>query len=195
MGMDPWAAEEFGGAKRGDGRLTKRLIKVATDFANRPTASIPGACSGWVETQAAYRFFDQASEKKQGLGWEDILTPHLECTLARMREQRVVLCLQDTPELDFNGQQRIEGLGPLSDEARRGLTRHPTDTVTRDRERPGILDAWIRARAFKEADGNRPGIIESTRWIKATNGWPKRLPECPTPVSSIWATGRAICSC
>ncbi len=69
---------------------------MATDFADRPTASIPGACSGWVETQAAYRFFDQGSEKKQGLGWEDILTPHLECTLACMREQRVVLCLQDT---------------------------------------------------------------------------------------------------
>ena len=97
--MDPWAAEEFGGAKRRDGRLTKRLIKVATDFANRPTASITGACSGWVETQAAYRFFAHASEKKQGLGWEDRLTPHLECTLAGMREQRVVLCLRDTLDL------------------------------------------------------------------------------------------------
>jgi hypothetical protein len=118
MGMDQWSAEEFGGAKLGDGRLTKRLIHVASAFAAKPTASIPGACSGWVETQAAYRFFDQASEKKQGLGWEDILTPHLECTVARMRQHRVVLCLQDTTELDFNG-QRIEGLGPLSYEALR----------------------------------------------------------------------------
>jgi hypothetical protein len=66
MGMDDWAAKEFGGAKLGDGRLTNRLIKIASAFAERPTASIPGACSGWVETQAAYRFFDQASEKKQG---------------------------------------------------------------------------------------------------------------------------------
>jgi hypothetical protein len=120
---------------------------------------------GWVETQAAYRFFDQASEKKQGLGWEDILTPHLECTVARMRQHRVVLCLQDTTELDFNG-QRIEGLGPLSYEAQRGLYLHPTYAVTPDREPLGILDAWIWAREFKDADGNRPGIIESTRWIE-----------------------------
>ena len=165
MGMEQWAAEEFGGAKLGDARLTKRLIKVATDLAARPTASIPGACSGWVETQAAYRFFDQASEKKQGLGWEDILTPHMECTLARMCPQRVVLCLQDTTELDFNG-QRIEGLGPLSYEAQRGLYLHPTYAVTPDREPLGILDAWIWAREFKEADGSRPGLLESIRWIE-----------------------------
>ncbi len=163
--MDQWAAKEFGGAKLGDGRLTERLIKMATDFSARPTASIPGACSGWVETQAAYRFFDQASEKKQGLGWEDILTPHMECTIARMRQQLVVLCLQDTTELDFNG-QRIEGLGPLSYEAQRGLYLHPTYAVTPDREPLGIIDAWIWAREFKDADGSRPGILESTRWIE-----------------------------
>ena len=46
MGMEQWATKEFGGAKLGDARLTKRLIKMATDFADRPTASIPGACSG-----------------------------------------------------------------------------------------------------------------------------------------------------
>jgi hypothetical protein len=165
MSMDDWAAKEFGGAKLGDGRLTKRLIKVASAFAERPTASIPGACSGWVETQAAYRFFDQASEKKQGLGWEDILTPHLECTIARMRQHRVVLCLQDTTELDFNG-QRIEGLGPLSFEAQRGMFCIPPMPSLSEREPLGMMDAWMWAREFKEADGSRPGILESIRWIE-----------------------------
>ncbi len=72
MCMDKWAAEEFGGAELGDGRLTNRLIKIASDFADKPTASIPGACSGWAETQAVYRFFDQASEKKVS-----VQRPHL----------------------------------------------------------------------------------------------------------------------
>ena len=51
--MDRWAAEEFGTAELGDARLTKRLVKVATDLAEKPTASLPGACSSWGETLAA----------------------------------------------------------------------------------------------------------------------------------------------
>jgi hypothetical protein len=104
MSMDQWAAAEFGGAELGDGRLTHRLIKIASDFADKPTASIPSACSGWAEAQAVYRFFDQSSEKKQALGWEAVLSPHMVCAKARMRQHPVVLCLQDTTELDFNGQ-------------------------------------------------------------------------------------------
>jgi hypothetical protein len=46
-------------------------------------------------------------------------------TAQRMAAQSVVLCLQDTTELDFNGQQ-AQGLGPLSYEAQRGMYVHPT---------------------------------------------------------------------
>jgi len=82
-----------------------------------------------------------------------------------MRQHRVVLCLQDTTELDFNG-QRIEGLGPLSFEAQRGMFLHPTYAITVDREPLGMMDCWMWAREFKEADGSRPGILESIRWIE-----------------------------
>ena len=163
--MCAWAAEEFGGAKLGDGRLNKRLIKLAERFAERPTASIPGACQDGAETQAAYRFFGQAREAKQGLGWEAVLTPHIAATEARMRQHPVVLCLQDTTELDFNG-QRIAGLGPLSYEAQRGLYLHPTYVVTPEREPLGVIDAWMWAREPKAADGVRPGERESLRWIE-----------------------------
>ena len=73
-----------------------------------------------AETKAAYRFFDQANEDQRDLGWEAILQPHLASTAVRMRAHSVVLCLQDTTELDFNGQD-IGGLGPLSYEAQRGM--------------------------------------------------------------------------
>ena len=81
--MTTWAMEEFAGAKLGDSRLNARLIKLATRFADKPTASIPGACSDWAETQAVYRFFDQASDDKRSLGWQDILDPHIAQTEAR----------------------------------------------------------------------------------------------------------------
>lgn len=163
--MTTWAMEEFAGAKLGDQRLTQRLIKLATRFADKPTASIPGACSDWAETQAVYRFLNQASDDKNGLGWEDILTPHIAQTEARMRQHPVVLCLQDTTELDFNG-QGIDGLGPLSYEAQRGMYLHPTYVVTPEREPLGITDAWMWARQPKAANGTRPGIRESLRWTE-----------------------------
>ena len=163
--MEAWAMEEFSGAALGDGRLNQRLIKLATRFADKPTASIPGACADWGETQAAYRFFDQSNDDKRALNWEDILAPHMARTELRMRQHPVVLCLQDTTELDFNGQQTT-GLGPLSYEAQRGMYLHPTYVVTPDREPLGVIDAWMWAREAKGADGVRPGVRESLRWIE-----------------------------
>jgi hypothetical protein len=82
-----------------------------------------------------------------------------------MRQHPVVLCLQDTTELDFNGQD-IAGLGPLSYEAQRGMYVHPTYVVTPEREPLGITDAWMWAREFKGPDGKRAGVRESLRWIE-----------------------------
>jgi hypothetical protein len=93
----------------------------------------------------------------------DILSPHRQCTQTRMAEHPVVLCLQDTTELDFNG-QGIAGLGPLSYEAQRGMYLHPTYAVSPAREPLGVLDAWMWAREPKGPDGTRPGIRESVRW-------------------------------
>lgn len=153
-----WADEEFRGIALGDARRNSRAARVLERFAERPTASIPGACRGWTETQAAYRFLSS-----EDYDWLDILAPHRECTQTRMAEHAVVLCLQDTTELDFNGQS-IAGLGPLSYEAQRGMYLHPTYAVSVQREPLGVLDAWMWAREPKAADGTRPGVRESVRW-------------------------------
>lgn len=62
-----------------------------------------------------------------------------------MSRQQIVLCLQDTTELDFNG-QLARGLGPLTFEARRGMYLHPTYAITPERGPLGILDCWMWAR-------------------------------------------------
>lgn len=155
-----WAHQELEGIDLGDRRLNKRAVELVETLAAKPTASIPGACGGWAETLAAYRFL--ANEE---VTWEGILAPHWECSRARMAGHKVVLCLQDTTEVDFNGQQ-INGLGPLSYEAQRGMYVHPTYAVSVDREPLGILDAWMWAREPKDANGERPGVKESTRWIE-----------------------------
>lgn len=129
-------------------------------FSANPTASIPDACDSWSETCAAYRFLGNGDVE-----WEAILAPHWARTAQRMRAQPVVLCIQDTTELDFNGQE-IDGLGPLNYEARRGMYLHPTYAVTTDREPLGVLDAWMWAREKRGTDGSRPGLIESKRWVE-----------------------------
>ena len=43
-----WAAEEFATVDLGDKRLNKRLVKVAQQWADKPSQSIPIAAGGWV---------------------------------------------------------------------------------------------------------------------------------------------------
>lgn len=129
-------------------------------LAAKPTAGVPQACRSWGETIAAYRFFDNDEVE-----WEAILEPHWRQTERRMAAHPVVLCLQDTTELDFNA-RRVTGLGPLSYEAQRGMYLHPTYAVTPGRVPLGVLDAWMWAREPKDAQGKRGGMKESRRWIE-----------------------------
>jgi hypothetical protein len=159
-GSKRWTEQEFAGLDLGDGRLNKRAKLLMERFSAKPTASIPVACHSWGETCAAYRFLGNPE-----VDWRGIMAPHWEQTQQRMSAHPVVLCLQDTTELDFNGQE-AEGLGPLNYEARRGMYVHPTYAVTPQREPLGVLDAWMWAREDRDASGVRHGQKESTRWIE-----------------------------
>jgi hypothetical protein len=168
-----WADHEFAALDLGDVRLNHRARKLMETFAARPSASIPEACDSWTETIAAYRFLGN-----EDVSWEGILAPHWARTQERMGANPVVLCIQDTTELDFNGQE-ITGLGPLNYEARRGMYLHPTYAVTPQREPLGVLDAWMWAREPKGADGVRPGQKESRRWTEGYERVAELAPQMP----------------
>ena len=153
-----WIEEEFAGIDLGDARLNKRARVLVEAFAAKPTANIPMACDGWTDMIGAYRFLDN-----DAVTWQGIMAPHWERTEQRMAPHPVVLCIQDSTELDFHG-QKITGLGPLNYESRRGMFVHPTYAVTPQREPLGVCDAWIWAREFRDADGVRGGQKESMRW-------------------------------
>lgn len=86
-----WAGHEFAHAKMKDTRLTKRLQRIAEDFADHPGASIPQACGSWGQAKAAYRFFDNDTVEP-----EHILASHTRATLERMRDLPLVLCARNT---------------------------------------------------------------------------------------------------
>jgi hypothetical protein len=96
-----------------------------------------------------------------------------------MHEQAVVLCIQDSTELNFNG-QAISGLGPLTYEAQRGMYLHTTYAGTLAREPLGVLDAWRWAREPKDANGERGGVKESIRWTEGYERVAELVADLPT---------------
>jgi len=135
-----WVDQEMDSIAMDDERLDKLTIQLLDSMFSQPTNSLPVACRGWPETQAAYRFFDNKKVTA-----EKILAPHREATCVRMGEHPIVLCVQDTSELDYSGQKQMKGLGPLTYEAQRGLLLHPTLAITPDRLALGVLEKrWTR---------------------------------------------------
>jgi hypothetical protein len=150
-----WAEEELSGISLGDARLDRRAGKLLASMSNRPQASIPQACGGAAEIKAAYRLIE-----REDVDWRDLMAPHWDKALQRMAGEAVVLCIQDTTELDFNGRQ-TQGLGRLSYDAQRGMYAHMTYAVTPHRVPLGVLDCWMWARRPR----GEAALLESTRWI------------------------------
>jgi hypothetical protein len=172
--MKNWAEEEFETLTLGDARLDRRMVILTEQLAQKPGSSIPQACGDWGQTQAAYRFL--ANENTSG---QAVLEAHASASVKRMSAHEVVLCLQDTTELDFEGKQ-AEGLGPLNYEAQRGMLVHPTYAVTPQREPLGLINAWNWAREFRpQAGGRRPGIDESVRWVESYAHLVELAPQVP----------------
>ena len=140
--LAPWVVEEMAATDLKDDRLNDRLREVLSQLAARPTASIPAACGGRAEMEAAYRLFD--NEK---VSFENILEPHQEKTRARMAATEVVILAQDTTEIDLTRpDQQVKGAGLLSDGNRRGALLHVLHAFTPDGTPLGTLRAvpWTR---------------------------------------------------
>lgn len=162
-----WVNDEMISMDLEDKRLEKRAIQLLERMIAQPSTSLPTACRGWTETQAAYRFFDNPKVTA-----EKVLAPHRAATRDRMAAQSTVLCVQDTSELDYSGQTQTHGLGPLTYVTRQGLLIHPTLAITPDRLCLGVLDTRIWARDIdtygkKKYRATKPiEEKESFRWIE-----------------------------
>jgi len=138
-----WAEEECGDADLGDQRLTKRLVHIVRDFCARPQASVAQACQSRAKTKAAYRFFDHPE-----IGMDKILQPHYEATLARARQEEMVLAVQDTTTLNYTAHPATENLGPIGYRLDKGIGLIVHDTMAFNREGTplGLVDVQCWAR-------------------------------------------------
>jgi len=178
--MQGWAAYEFAEADLGDARRTQRLVNLAETLGQRPTASLPEACGDAATLKAAYRFFDN-----DDIPADAILTSHVQATDTRLREQPLVLAVQDTVYLDWSHHPATDGLGPLAQDYRQGLISHNTVAITPDRVPLGILQqqVWARdAATFGHADDyqQRPtSEKESQKWLDSLDAVAATRERCP----------------
>jgi hypothetical protein len=144
-----------GGIDLGDKRINKRLIEFVDDSSRHIQSSIAQLGDSRHVSKAYYRLL--ANDKVDSYA---VLEEHLKQVQSRAAKHPVVLCLQDTTELNYSSKQSIEGLGRLCYDAQHGMYVHPTLMVTPEGLPLGITDLWSWSRKPKgEID-----IKESTRW-------------------------------
>ena len=86
-----WTVEEFSRVNLQDKRLNQRCQKIASDLEQQPSEPINQACEDWMDTKAAYRFFDNPKVTP-----DRIISAHSGRTVKRMKAHALVLAIQDT---------------------------------------------------------------------------------------------------
>jgi hypothetical protein len=176
-----WIIEETKSADFGDKRLNKRYGDLLNSFATSPNKSIPGSCKSWNETIAAYRFFNH-----KDITSSEILAPHRNATLERIRNEKIVLIPQDTTEIDFSGRKPIAGMGYLGHVNTHGFYLHPSLAVTPERLCLGVVDmqTWSREKLGTRGQRKSKPIEEKETycWLKGYEAANAIALSCPETV-------------
>ena len=165
--MLEWIDEEFGNCHLGDRRLVARLKKIVLRMWQGPSQSLSAACRGFAEVIACSRFFSNAA-----LTQSQLLAPHRQGSLERVKQHAQVLHIEDTTELDFTTKKKLQGTGRLSFSKQRGFLAHNELLVSPERLPLGVWETRIQARQDQQkAEGdkhqNKPiEQKESYRWLE-----------------------------
>ena len=175
-----WAKNEFGGAQIGDKRLVARLIQSAKDQGKKPGLAFSPAVGGdWKKTKAYYRMIDQPNNS--AVTMDNILQPHKRRTMQRMKQQDLVLCIQDGTDLNYSHIPTCEGLGVIGKNqtgaTSKGLHLHSTIAVTGDGLPLGLVRAECTAPELKEKT-NKTKSADLPIEQKKTFCWLQSVRDC-----------------
>lgn len=149
---ETWAENEFGGASLGDKRLSQRLVEIAKNKAKKPGGSYSDAVGGkWPKVKGYYRFIDKPDNSE--ITMKNILLPHRQRTIQRMKAEKTILCIQDGSDLNFSNLDQCDGLGVIgtnqTSTKSKGLHLHSTIAITTTGLPLGILRAECTAPELK----------------------------------------------
>jgi hypothetical protein len=169
-----WARWNFGGCELGDKRRTNRLVQVAGEFANNPSASLPSQIERWGDLKAAYRLFDCDE-----VSFEAVARPHWELT--RESAEGRTLVIGDTTEIDFGKWRQIEGVGPTGNGSGQGFLLHNALMVNADSQAIlGIAGQVIQYRK-KKTSTKRPNASQRLKQDRESQVWGKVIDSIGTP--------------
>ena len=189
-----WADHEFGGARLGDARLSARLVLSARQMAESPLRAMTGAANGTrAMVKGHYRLIDQPAESAVTV--ENILAPHRERTLRRMRSHDTVLCIQDGTRLNFTRRSQTEGLGVIGSNqtgaVARGLDLQTTLAVNPNGVALGVLRAAFDApEPPNPEEKGQPKPRESRKSFR----WVEGLRDCAEAAERLGEETRVVCT-
>lgn len=165
-----WIEAEFGGVKFGHQDAEQRLLRIVAAKAHNPSASYSECFAGnRHQLKAYYRFI--ASQRK-AICTQGILHGHRQQSIRRMKEQKWVLVVQDTTDLNFSERLHYNGLGDVGKNQTgaisRGLKMHSALALGEQGLPLGVLRTDIYASHFgADKAQNRPiEEKESYRWLR-----------------------------
>jgi len=155
---EKWEEKEFGNAPIGDKRLSNRLVEIAENKALLPGESYNNAAGGdWAKVKAYYRLIEKPDDS--AVTMTNILLPHREQTIRRMKAEKVVLCISDTSDLNYNNLDHCEGLGQIGSnqtgEVFKGLRLHSMIAVNANGIPLGVLRSECTAPQVKSKKEKR----------------------------------------
>lgn len=111
-----WAEATFGAVQLGDPRRNRRAVAIAHALATDTGASLSKQLHDGAALEATYRFLHSGHGS-----YEELLRPHVQATQHDCREQREVLLIQDTTEVDYQHHPKTSGLGPIGNGSHHGF--------------------------------------------------------------------------
>src|SRR5579871_3937042 len=101
-----------------DARLERRFDGIVAAMSKAPNESFPKVFTDDSELEAVYRFLNN-----ERVSHEELLSPHVAETVARVAQAGTVLAVHDSTALVFGGEHEREDVGSL-DGTRTGFLGH-----------------------------------------------------------------------
>jgi hypothetical protein len=167
-----WAEEQFGQARLGDLRRTRRLVVLGAELARQPAGTVTRACTSSATREGAFRWLESDAVRV-----EPVRDALVQATLAKCAEQALVYVSVDGTSLTLRDKTGDKGMGAVGawSIGSRGLHAMTAFAVTADGCPIGICGQrmWVRQSRSRHANARRSGDLQD----RETRFWLELLAE------------------